>query len=174
MKYGKYFVVWLCLLGLLMAFPLCVSADETTAPATEFDGTDNSSDSNDIVPVALSSDSFEGVPSFTLITNLGSITLQLPYGTDVSSVQFRGNRLYNLNSSTLYFFCPEFPDYTFSASRFGPVSYRVSGYDTSELEVQDVQTSIQSWDVIRDYVMTFLLVLVVFLLIRGVMHDRTS
>lgn len=76
--------------------------------------------------------------SWSVSSQLGSIHLTLPHGTDASALAFVGDRLVNMSSSTIYLYCSEFPDYIFSASRFGPVTYResnASGYQTVELVV---------------------------------------
>lgn len=44
----------------------------------------------------------------------------------------------NLSTSTCYLYCPDYPDYTFSASRFGTFSYRASNYNTTDLEITNI------------------------------------
>lgn len=48
--------------------------------------------------------------------------------------------LINLTASTIYLYCPAYPDYTFTASRFSGFTYRSSGYDTRDLNIRNVQT----------------------------------
>lgn len=49
--------------------------------------------------------------------------------------------LVNLSTSTCYLYCPKYPDYTFSASRFGTFTYRASNYNTSDLNITDISES---------------------------------
>lgn len=44
----------------------------------------------------------------------------------------------NMSTSTCYLYCPAYPDYTFSASRFGTFTYRASNYNTTDLEIRNI------------------------------------
>lgn len=46
--------------------------------------------------------------------------------------------LVNMSNSTCYVYCPDFPDYTFSASRFGTFVYRGDGYNSADLALTNV------------------------------------
>lgn len=47
----------------------------------------------------------------------------------------------NMSSSTVYAYCPAFPEYTFSASRFNTFTYRGDGLQSTELRVTSVTES---------------------------------
>lgn len=50
----------------------------------------------------------------------------------------------NLSNSTCNAYCPSYPDYTFSCSRFGTFTYRASNYNTADLQITDISdTNIQ-------------------------------
>lgn len=44
----------------------------------------------------------------------------------------------NLSNSTCYAYCPDYPDYTFSCSRFGTFTYRSSNYSSEDLEITNI------------------------------------
>lgn len=44
----------------------------------------------------------------------------------------------NMSNNTVYAFCPSFPDYTFSASRFGTFTYRSSSYNSQDLNISKI------------------------------------
>lgn len=46
--------------------------------------------------------------------------------------------LVNLSTTTCYAYCPDYPDYTFTCSRFNTFTYRSTGYDTSDLQIRDI------------------------------------
>lgn len=45
----------------------------------------------------------------------------------------------NLSNSTCYAYCPDYPDYTFSCSRFGHFTYRATNYNTSDLNIREIK-----------------------------------
>lgn len=52
--------------------------------------------------------------------------------------------LFNISNSTIYLYSPDYPDYTFSASRFSGFQYRTDGYNTVALNIRNItETNIQ-------------------------------
>lgn len=49
--------------------------------------------------------------------------------------------LVNLTNSTCYAYCPDYPNYTFSCSRFNTFTYRSSSYDTQDLNITHIPES---------------------------------
>lgn len=47
----------------------------------------------------------------------------------------------NMSNSTVYAYCPAFPEYTFSASRFNTFTYRGDGLQSTELGITSVTES---------------------------------
>lgn len=84
---------------------------------------------------ALSDDSgeFSGLAYLDLSCTLGDIRLYLPHGVELDVMQVRDDLLYNVSNSTVYLYCPQYPEYTFSASRFAPVMYRADSYSSYTL-----------------------------------------
>lgn len=155
MKQRKFSCLILALL-VLISCPVAVCAVET-----------DESEPTEVFPVVQTdSDSgFSGLVRYTVNSNLGQISLQLPEGLDNTVLQLRDGYLYNVSGSTVYLYCDQFPTYTFSAARFSPVSYRTgSGYDTQQLAVYEVITYSASPDQMWNYLFYFLLILIVFLL----------
>ena len=80
----------------------------------------------------------------TAETHMGELDLILPEGVGKDALVLDGDRLRNFTSGTLYVHCPQFPDYTFSASRFGVLTYReqnVGSMQSVELVVHSVKSS---------------------------------
>lgn len=111
-------------------------------------------------------DSFAGLAYYDVSTNLGDIRLYLPSGVSSDTFQLEGTSLINMSNSTVYLYCPEFPNYTFSASRFNSITYRTSNYDSSDLVVNDF-VRYSAFDDIVPFVTVFCFALIVFFLIRG-------
>ena len=70
------------------------------------------------------------------------LTFYVPstYASGSFTYDENGN-LFNLTSSTVYLYCTDYPDYTFSASRFSTFQYRTdSGYgsNTADLNLNNV------------------------------------
>lgn len=59
------------------------------------------------------------------------------YAYDCFTIDSTGSMV-NMTNSTCYVYCPSFPDYTFSASRFGTFYYRGDGYNSSDLALTNV------------------------------------
>ena len=80
----------------------------------------------------------------TVESHMGQLDLILPEGVGMNALVLDGDRLRNFTSGTLYVHCPQFPDYTFSASRYGVLTYREQGVGTMqsvELVVHSVKAS---------------------------------
>lgn len=144
-----------------------------TDPETEFDmaaATDSASDPGDL-PITYAAPAtgteFEDLSFLDVSCNLGDIRLYLPYGVELPSIQLRDSLLYNTTNSTIYLYCPEYPDYTFSASRFQNVTYRTSGSNYSTVDLTGVSITDSSGTVmeILPYVQLFALVFIVFALL---------
>lgn len=57
--------------------------------------------------------------------------------------------LFNLTSSTIYLYCPDYPDYTITASRFSTFQYRqgTSGYQYTDLQLRNISdTNVEIYD----------------------------
>lgn len=53
----------------------------------------------------------------------------------------------NLSNTTCNAYCPTYPDYTFSCSRFGTFTYRASNYNTTDLLITNISdTNIEFLD----------------------------
>lgn len=100
--------------------------------------------------------------------NLGNLRLYLPYGTDLSAVTVSDSRIYNLTSGTLYLYCPDYPDYTFYASRFSTLQYRTgSGSSYNDITGVTLSSSGESFGAVLEYVYLFVFLVIAFCLIRG-------
>lgn len=80
----------------------------------------------------------------TVDSHMGELDLVLPDGVGKDALVLDGDRLRNFTSGILYVHCPQFPDYTFSASRFGVLTYREQGVGSMqsvELVVHSVKAS---------------------------------
>lgn len=91
-------------------------------------------------PVALAIDSadLEGLVYYDVSSSLGEIRLYLPQGLDKDTLQLVDGQLINTTNSTVYPYCPDYPDYTFSASRWSSVQYRTSGSNYTNVELTGV------------------------------------
>ena len=79
---------------------------------------------------------------FTCDCALGSgVTFYVPTNYAAGSLTYDSSgNLFNLTSSTIYLYSPDYPNYTFTASRFSTFTYRASNYDTQDLKIRNVQT----------------------------------
>lgn len=91
--------------------------------------------STEPVVQAIDSGDLEGLVYYDVNSSLGEIRLYLPLGMDKNTLQLVDGQLVNTTNSTVYPYCPDYPDYTFSASRWSSVQYRTSGtsYNTVDL-----------------------------------------
>lgn len=61
----------------------------------------------------------------------------LEWAHDVFTLDSSGAPV-NLSNSTCYAYCPDYPDYTISCSRFGTFTYRATNYNTTDLEITEI------------------------------------
>lgn len=61
----------------------------------------------------------------------------LEWAHDVFTLDSSGEPV-NLSNSTCYAYCPVYPDYTISCSRFGTFTYRASNYNTTDLQITNI------------------------------------
>lgn len=109
---------------------------------------------------------FDGLAYLDINCTLGSIRLYLPYGVDLAGVQLRDGMLYNTTNSTIYLYCPDYPDYSFSASRFQNVTYRTSGsaYNSYDLSGVSIERSSVTLSQILPFIHVFALIFITFAL----------
>lgn len=149
--------VLLCVLLILSLVPCCL-ASEVLPEGTL------STPSDPVVRA--SAPDYDGLAYWDVSCSLGNIRLYLPYGVELASFQLVDGALINKNSSTVYLYCPQFPNYTFTASRFSPVSYRDSNYGNT-MVLSGVEISGSS-DILESYypvIVTFCIIFIVLILI---------
>lgn len=92
------------------------------------------------------SDSLAGGYYFVCDCALGSdvkIYVPLEWAHDVFTLNGSGS-LVNLSNTTCNAYCPAYPDYTISCSRFGTFTYRATNYNTADLRVMNIsETNIE-------------------------------
>lgn len=114
--------------------------------------------------------STDGLASWNLEnTQLGNITLYAPQDINSSGIKVINNQLVNFNNSTVYFYCPTYSSYTFSASRFSPVYYRATnqGATNTLLNADSIEVNhIDFTDFYSYIIVGLVIVLVVFILWR--------
>lgn len=126
------------------------------------------SGSSSVLLASIAESDLAGLAYIDVSCNLGDLRFYFPYGVDLSAVTVSDSRLYNLTSGTLYLYCPDYPDYTFYAARFGSLQYRTSNNSSyTELTGVSLSSSGESSGVIREYIYLFLFILIAFCLIRG-------
>lgn len=130
------FLLSLCLL-LAMAVPASASEVTETVPVTSEAVTVPS----EFEPVTLSVDgSLSGGYYFVCSCALGAdvkFYVPLEWAHDAFSLDASGAPV-NMSTNTCYAYCPDFPDYTFSCSRFNTFTYRADGYNTSDLNISQL------------------------------------
>lgn len=107
---------------------------------------------------------FDSLAYFDISCDLGDIRLYLPYGVDLNSIQLQGRMLYNVTNSTIYLYCPDYPDTTFQAARFQNVTYRHSGtgYQTQDLSGVSIQDTQHNFDSLVPVLLVFCCVCILF------------
>lgn len=152
--------------------------DPASDPSESITGVADPTDSTDFSSAMLlsagdSDSAFAGLAYLDVTSDLGELRLYLPYGVDLEAVQIVSSRILNLSSSTVYLYSPDYPDYTFYASRFSPVQYRSSNVGSYiELSGVTVQGSGATRSEVESYIFVFLLVIIAFVLIRrGLFSD---
>lgn len=116
--------------------------------------------------VRASAPDYDGLAYWDISCSLGNIRLYLPYGVELASFQLVDGALINKNSSTVYLYSPQFPNYTFTASRFSPVSYRDSNYGNTTV-LSGISVS-GSFDILGSYypiIVAFCNIFIVLILI---------
>lgn len=186
-KYGSTLLVLVCIIAIFCgSFTVSatsletVTVPDTTVDVSASDGTaeenaldliDDSDTSGADIPVVYDVPStgtdFSDLAYMDITCSLGSIRLYLPYGVELPSVQLRDGMLYNTTNSTIYLYCREYPDYTFSASRFQNVTYRTTGssYSTYDLTGISEVGSTSTISAYLPYVQLFALVFIIFALL---------
>ena len=150
--------------------PLASVAEESSLPSEEV-GQD---------PALLAeSDAFSGGYWFVCDCALG-YDLKFYIPVDWADGQFTFNSSgapVNMSNSTVYAYCPDFPDYTFSAARFSEFTYRATNYNTSDLNISKViDTNIDFLDDgsrrLSDYQLKVLSCALVFMLVAILIMKR--
>lgn len=186
-KYGFCLLVLVCIVAVLCG-PVAVSAASVETTAVPDETVDlfaegSSPEENAVDPDSYTDFGAADIPALYAVpdagtefsdlayldvsSSLGDIRLYLPYGVELPSVQLQDGLLYNTTSSTIYLYCPEYPDYTFSASRFQNVTYRTSSNNYSTYDLTDVSIidSTSTVSVYLPYVELFALVFIIFALL---------
>lgn len=115
---------------------------------------------------------FQDLAYYDISSNLGDLRLYLPYGMDLNSLQLSGDKLYNVTNSTIYLYCPQFPDATFQASRFQNVTYRLYGNNMQTSDLTGIR--IVEENVTFDYLVPVILVFCVVCILFFVMWRRRN
>ena len=161
----------------LFAFP--ASAVETVAVPSETVDIPNSSGpaiSEAVSPAparspapASSGDSslVSGLASYFVNSNLGKIHLYVPVGVAGDCLRLSSDKLVNMTNSSIYLYCPEFPNYSFWANRFQGVQYResTSYADTYSLTGVSLVSGSRSFDDVFPYVLLLVLFFVLVVLL---------
>lgn len=189
MRYFNAFCIFSCIICLLLSYGLVgVSASSVedptvsdpevvlsvTSPDQESENVSVSDPAADpdsgIMLAANSGTGLDGLASWNLAgTQLGDITLYVAQDVNSSGLKIVDNQLVNFNNSTVYFYSPEYPGYTFSASRFSPVYYRpdTSGYSSSLLTSSGITVDQVEFNDYYSYIVIGLIfVCLIFLLWR--------
>lgn len=149
MKNFLFFI--LCVAAL--AVPVHAAPDEGVVDATV--ATDVSDPADPEAPLestAFSETMEEGVTPFAVSGSLAGgyyfvcdcaigtdlkFYVPLEWAHDVFTLDRSGAPV-NLSNTTCNAYCPTYPDYTFSCSRFGTFTYRASNYNTSDLQITNI------------------------------------
>lgn len=127
---------------------------------------DIGTDSDNLIALAdVSSDGFDNLAYYSVSSSLGDLTLYLPEGIGLDTLQLKDGSLYNTSNSTIYLYCPEYSSYTFSAARFSPVMFRSTNYDSTQLTGVTINDSSSTFALSSDVIIIFCLVLICFFLI---------
>lgn len=133
------FLSVLCLL-LAMAVPASASEVTETVPVS----TEAVTVSSEFEPVTFSvNGGLSGGYYFVCSCALGNdlkFYVPLEWAHDAFSLDDSGAPV-NMSNTTCYAYCPDYPDYTFSCSRFNTFTYRSDGYSTSDLNITQVMDS---------------------------------
>lgn len=161
----------------LFAFP--ASAVETFPLPSEMVDIPSSSDSteSEVASPALvgspspasdtASSLVSGLASYYVNSNLGKIHLYVPVGVSGDCLRLSSGSLLNMSNSSVYLYCPEFPNYSFWANRFQGVQYRQSSSysDTYSLTGVSLVSGSRSFDDVFPYVLLLVLFFVLVVLL---------
>lgn len=116
-----------------------IQGSDPAAPLAPVDPSDpESTQEGSEDPAALAgSDPFTGGYWFVCDCSLGyDLKFYVPaeWSTDLFTLDSSGAPV-NVSNSTVYAYCDSFPEYTFSASRYGRFVYRGSNYNNVELNI---------------------------------------
>lgn len=151
-------------LSFLVLFSLSV-------PVFAASGSTDPSDLNDSIEIVAVDD----VPlssymaSWEVVCNLGTIHLYAANGVDSTGIVIIDESIVNLTNNTVYFYSPEYPDYTFSASRFSPIYYRADNYNSSILNISSVEQVSVNYEDYYGSVLCFILIAIFLIIAWGVL-----
>lgn len=108
-----------------------------------------------------------GLASYFVNSNLGKIHLFVPVGVAGDCLRLSSGKLVNMSNSSIYLYCPEFPNYSFWANRFQGVQYResTSYADTYSLTGVSLVSGSRSFDDVFPYVLLLVLFFVLVVLL---------
>lgn len=108
-----------------------------------------------------------GLAYFYINSNLGQIHLYVPVGVAGDCLRLSSDKLVNMTNSSIYLYCPEFPNYSFWANRFQGVQYResTSYADTYSLSGVSLVSGSRSFDDVFPYVLLLVLFFVLVVLL---------
>ena len=125
-------IVAIVLALFVLVFP--VSASAATDPTVA--SSDPEESTGDISVFAVSSVDLNDLTYYDIDSSLGEIRIYLPEGYNSNSLQIFDGHLINTSNSIIYPFCPDYPEYTFQASRWSSLAYKpvASGYSWTDLD----------------------------------------
>lgn len=144
--------------------------DSTIVQETEALDSDTPAPDDGDAPVSAVAETeyeYSNLAFYDVTCSLGSIRLYLPYGYESASIQLINGQLINTNASTVNLYCPEYPAYSFSASRFAPVQYRSTGQQSIVLDNVELTDSSFSFGESTPYVIVFCFIFIVLLGLGG-------
>lgn len=150
------------IIGLLLALPV-TAADTTGGDVVDgivfdadasgsSDPTDSEAAASDEEPALETEESSEDIAALDVSGDLAGgyyfvcdsalgygLTFYVPleWAHDVFTLDSSGTPV-NLSTNTCYAYCPDFPDYTISCSRFGTFTYRATNYNTADLRITNI------------------------------------
>lgn len=153
----NFLFIILCVVAL--AIPVSAAPDEGVVDAiVAIDGADPADPEDPLESTAVSEALETGVDALALDGSLAGgyyfvcdcalgsnlkFYVPLEWAHDVFTLNGSG-ALVNLSNTTCYAYCPDYPDYTFSCSRFGTFTYRATNYNSSDLMITDIsETNIE-------------------------------
>lgn len=157
-------------------------AEDREGDVSDFIGSDGDHlDIGDRDLRALASGDLSGGAYFIADCALGrKLRFYVPYeyASDVFSVDASGT-LISLSNSSVYVYCPSFPDYTIYFSRFSSAYYRTNSSSTRELTITnvDLEASTVSFasdgkQISVDRVVLFIAIISVFILLCNLIFRR--